>query len=436
MAAVFAAAGFDVVPFGQPAECVVFNTCTVTSKAEQKARREMRLVPVGSPGAVVVITGCYAQLEPDALAAVAPRSVVLPGSRKDRMGAVAAAVAEAFFAGCDPLDAARAAARDASAAPPAPSDPFAYTAAGPASRSRAVLKVEDGCDNACAYCRVSIARGPAASLDPAEVVARARALEAAGLPEIVLTGVNLSQYRAGGLDFPGLLATLVRETASVAYRISSYEPDRVDDAFLAAFALPRIRPHVHLAAQSGSDAVLAAMGRRYGAGDLVRAVESLRAVRIDPFVGLDLILGFPGETDVHFKETMDTLERVDPAWVHAFTFSPRPGTRAWDMKPRVPERVAAERAAAVGDLARRGKARFAARRLGTELEAVAERSGGGGAGESARGGFLTAVSADYLKLAVRGAPAGLSGAFRCRVIALGAVGNDASDLVAQYIGHL
>ncbi|PKL07731.1 MAG: tRNA (N(6)-L-threonylcarbamoyladenosine(37)-C(2))-methylthiotransferase MtaB [Spirochaetae bacterium HGW-Spirochaetae-7] len=378
----FAAAGAAVVRAGESADVVVFNTCTVTSKAEQKARREMRLALRLNPEAVALVTGCYAELEPDALAAVAPRTVVIPGSHKDALRGMAAGLVSARLAGLDLLSEARHLASLAAGKSP---DPFAFVPGDARFHSRVQLKVQDGCDKRCSYCRVCLARGHSVSLAPGEALARAAALESSGIREVVLTGVNLSQYRSGGRGFPGLLELLVGGTERLAFRVSSWEPDRVDDAFVRAFTLPRVRPHLHLSVQSGSDRVLAAMGRPYGRDAVLRAAKAARAVRDDPFIGADIILGFPGESDDDFRDTLDLLERLEPAWVHAFTFSPRPGTPAFDMKPRVPERVAVERAAIVQAIAERGRTAFASSRLGRVLEAVIEDHGEAGVLDSLRG---------------------------------------------------
>lgn len=426
-AAAFQASGAELVAFGSPADVVVFNTCTVTSKAEQKARRELRLALRLNPDALALATGCYAELDGPALEAIGPRVLALPGSQKGALGGLALALAAAVAEGFDPLDEAR---RYLAEAAGLSFDPFSWTPGDQRHRSRAALKIEDGCDNRCTYCRVCLARGKALSLAPALVVERARELAALGYPEIVLTGVNLSQYRAGGLDFPGLLKLLCDQTEGVAYRVSSYEPDTIDDSFLEAFALPRVRPFLHLALQSGSDAVLRAMGRSYRRRRALAAALEARAAKGDPFVSADLIVGFPGEGESEFQETMAALAELDPAWLHAFTFSPRPGTKAAAMSPRVPERVAAERAAAVAALARAGRRRFTERRLGAVLEAMPEIAGyEGGEGEAADtlGGAVTgaavrALSADYLRLSLSGLNVGPDArrraSFSCRVVAL------------------
>ncbi|HAE20847.1 MAG TPA: tRNA (N(6)-L-threonylcarbamoyladenosine(37)-C(2))-methylthiotransferase MtaB [Spirochaetaceae bacterium] len=428
-AAAFVSAGAVLVDFDQAADLIVFNTCTVTSKAEQKARREMRLALRRSPDAVIVVTGCYAEMDPQALEALAPRIVVVPGSRKGALVGLASALADAFAEGLDALEEAR-----RYAAADQVIDPFFFNPGDLRLRGRAALKVQDGCDNRCSYCRVCLARGGAIGLEPAEVLRRARLLAGMGYPEIVLTGVNLSQYRAGGLGFAGLLDLLCRETEGVAYRISSYEPDKVNDGFLKAFAHPRVQPFLHLAVQSGSDPVLRAMGRSYRAADALEAATAARAAKADPYIGADLILGFPGESDAHFAETMAFLRALEPAWVHGFTFSPRPGTKAYAMGGRVPERVAVERAAAVAALAHEGRQNFALRRVGKLLVAMAEYADNDeGDDELApqEGSRAHALSAEYLKLELRGLPPGRRSTFSCR--ATGPATGQWADLSAEFV---
>jgi threonylcarbamoyladenosine tRNA methylthiotransferase MtaB len=442
-AAAFVGAGAALVDFGEAADVVVFNTCTVTSKAEQKARREMRLALRRRTDAVIVVSGCYAEMEPQALAALAPRIVVLPGSRKGALVGLASALADAFAEGLDALEEARSYAAAAAGTDRRP-DPFFFNPGDLRMRGRAALKVQDGCDNRCSYCRVCLARGGSIGLEPAEVLRRARLLSGMGYPEIVLTGVNLSQYRSGGLGFSGLLGLLCRETEGVAYRISSYEPDKVDDDFLKAFAHSRVQPFLHLAVQSGSDPVLKAMGRAYRAEDVLAAASAARVAKADPFIGADLILGFPGESDDHFKQSMDFLTALEPAWVHGFTFSPRPGTKAYAMGGRVPERVAAERAAAVAALAREGRRNFALRRVGKLLVAMAEyadtdededddNAQGQRAEAPAKRAEATAhaLSAEYLKLELRGLPHERPSAFTCR--ATGPAAGAGADLSAEFV---
>lgn len=429
-------------------DLLVLNTCTVTGRAEQKARRVLRAALAAQPDAVAVITGCYAQLDAGSLERLHERALVVPGDDKDSLLGLPSWLADFWQGHGDFLEALREWRGEAALSPgrASGSDRFAFNPASFAFHSRPALKVEDGCDNRCSYCRVCLARGAARSLPLAEAVARARALEAAGRAEIVLTGVNLSQYRDGAAGFPELLTALLEGTQRAAFRISSYEPDRVNPSFLSAFARERVRPHVHLAVQSGSDSVLARMGRGYRRDGVLAAIEALRRQRADPFLAADIIAGFPGETDEDFVATLELCRSAAFAWIHAFPYSPRPGTRAASFRPRVPERVAGERVAALGELARAGRGAYVARYLGTELEAVLE----GGTADTcadeepssprsvpaARGDRLRhGTSANYLKLGIRGVPSelGPGAAIRCRLLEPGSGAEEGLDGLALYL---
>ncbi len=423
------AADTDVRPKGRPADLVIVNTCTVTGRAEQKARRIVRQVSAEQPEAAVIITGCYAQLEAEAAAALGGNTVIVSGDAKGSLLGLPLWL-EGAWAG-------RGALIDALHAWKAESlcggGRFAFEPAQFTFHSRPYLKVQDGCDNRCSYCRVCIARGPSVSLDPDLVVARARSLEKAGKAEIVLTGVNLSQYRWENLDFPGLMALLVAGTERVAFRLSSYEPDRIDDRFLEIFAHPRLRPHLHLAVQSGADPVLRAMGRRYRREDVSAAVRGLRSAKGDLFIGADIIVGFPGETEDDAAATFELAESCEFAWIHAFRFSPRPGTQAARLGHRVPERIAGERSRALTGLARRAREAYVARWLGSLVEAVIEagsRRGGGDEGAL----FPQATSANYLKLRLRALPTTVRGgdAALCRIESMFPAGS-AADASAVYL---
>jgi threonylcarbamoyladenosine tRNA methylthiotransferase MtaB len=394
----FARVGAEVLPFDADeavrADLVVVNTCTVTSKAEQKARRIVRLALASDPQAIVLITGCYAEVEAESLASLGERALVLKGALKAELLGLPALLAEPdspplFEALRSWLSGVQTTATEPKAA--AIDGRFAYNPEAFSFHSRPSLKIEDGCDNECAYCRVHIARGSAVSLPAPEVLSRARALEAAGKAEIVLAGVNLAHYRDGDTDFPGLLKLLVAGTERIAFRISSYEPDLIDSSFIEAFALGRVRPHVHLALQSGSDGVLAAMNRHYRRDAVLSSVEALKRARRDPFLAADIIAGFPGESAADAEATLDLARACGFAWIHAFRFSPRPGTKAASMPSRVPECVAQKRVEALLELGRLGRETYIARWLGEEVAAVLE-------------GDLCATSENYLKLKIQGLP--------------------------------
>ncbi|HNY16339.1 MAG TPA: tRNA (N(6)-L-threonylcarbamoyladenosine(37)-C(2))-methylthiotransferase MtaB [Treponemataceae bacterium] len=405
---------------GPDPELCVVNTCTVTGKAEQKARRLIRMLLRAYPSATVLVTGCYAEVEEPAIRSIDPRVAVFPGSRKGSLADLPrflmesttnatkapdsqdSAVAAQVRAFCLTHAAAQktepAAARAAPAAPSTPPnapeipETFKLSTDDFLFHSRASIKIQDGCDNRCAYCRIRLARGKAVSLDRDEVIARVKKIEEAGWGEVVLSGVNLSQYRSSGGDFADLLERLIAATERIAIRIGSLYPERVDEAILPALASARILPHFHLSVQSGSDRILKAMRRPYAADAVYRAAERLRSIKENPFLACDIITGFPGETDEDFAQTLKLCSEVGFAAIHAFPFSPRPGTEAWGMRPRVPERVAGERVAALTALAELNHRAYAEYWVGRTVSAVAE--------ECAPGEPVTAVTENYLSVAL------------------------------------
>jgi threonylcarbamoyladenosine tRNA methylthiotransferase MtaB len=414
VAEAFLQAGAVLVSPEEAADLFVVNTCTVTSKAEQKSRRVMRQALAHNPAAVVLATGCYAQMDPQALAQIDPRIIVLPGEEKSSLLSLATWLQD-NWQGHGPLFDAVVEWRVVGAAggklgakaiqghsfitEHKAADPFAYHPSVFAFHSRPSLKIQDGCNNRCSYCRVCLARGPSVSLPAAQVLERVKKLEEAGIAEVVLTGVNLSQYKDDSLGFAGILKFLVAGTQTIRFRISSYEPDRVDTAFLEAFALPRVQPHVHLALQSGSSSVLRRMARPYDAEKAAQAVLALRKARNDPFIAADIIAGFPGETDAEFEETLSFCRTADFAWIHAFPFSARPDTRAYDMRPKIPERIAGERVTLLSELASSGKSRYIQRWMSSEIDCVLEKGQ-----DDSMPASLESTSANYLKLLVQGLP--------------------------------
>lgn len=370
-----------IEPATRHVELCVVNTCTVTGKAEQKARRLIRLLLRRYPAAPVLVTGCYAEVEGESIASIDPRVTAFPGTRKGELVDLPAwLVSRRLVHPEEPMALALSAfyAARREVGPELPSATFRLSTDDFFFHSRASIKIQDGCDNRCSYCRIRLARGKAVSLSPDEVLSRVKRIEDSGWGEVVLAGVNLSQYRSGGGDFADLLARILRETSRIAIRVSSLYPERIDEAILPMLAHARVRPHFHLSVQSGSDRILALMRRPYAAEAVVRAAERLRSIRENPFLACDIITGFPGETDGDFAETLALCERIGFAWIHAFPFSARPGTEAWDMRPRVPERVAGERLARLGELAAKGQREYADYWIGRELPAIVE--GGKAAG--------------------------------------------------------
>ncbi len=375
--------GFTVVSAREDAEVYIVNTCTVTSRADHKARAFIRGLSRAHPQSLLIVTGCAAQLERDSLASLAGNVVVVGQSEKAILLDLPRFLEQT---------------RSPSGRPPGiGTDPFALHAGELSFHTRAFLKIQDGCDSWCAYCRVPLARGSSVSLEQGEVIRRARELEQLGCREIVITGVNISAWRSKGRGLVDLLRTLLTETKQPRLRLSSLEPEALSQDLADVLEEPRICPHFHLPVQSGSDAVLLRMKRRYRAEKVREGAALLRAAKGAPFLAADILVGFPGETEEDHAATRRLIEDVRFSALHVFPFSPRPGTAAALFKPRVPERVRDARARELGELSRRLSVEYARSWEGEEVEVLLERRLGAAAEGTAE---------NYLKVAVQGIPSG------------------------------
>ena len=337
------AKGHQVVEFSDEADAYVVNTCSVTAVSDQKSRQVIHRVQKQHPAAVVAVCGCYPQTHPED---VRKLGVDLIAGTGDREGFIT--LLEEAAAGKKNLEAIdRSFERRTFEVLPA---------GGMAARTRAMLKVEDGCVNFCTYCIIPYARGPVRSLPLAEAVAQARQLQAEGYRELVFTGIEISSWGRDLHDGSSLI-DLVEAVAAAAprlrLRLGSLEPRTVTEDFCRrASQLPNLCPHFHLSLQSGCDATLRRMNRRYDTARFRESVRLLRAYFPRPAITTDVICGFPQETEEEFSATLAFLEECRFAAMHVFPYSIRPGTRAADM-PQVPGPVKEERAARAGALAAR-----------------------------------------------------------------------------------
>ena len=359
----------------------IINTCTVTQKAEQKARRLIRLMLKKFPSALVIVTGCYAQLASKEIEAMDKRICVIGGQMKSRLSNVPSLLTAAKKEGeWNPLSFAQVIKKNISSQPQLkpgfPENSFKLSATSFLSHSRASLKIQDGCNNNCAFCAIHLARGHSVSLDVQTAIDRVRELEEKGHDEVVLTSVNIGQYRGEYkgeyYNFTELLAMLLANTKKIHFRISSLYPDVVDEKFCRVISDERIQPHFHISVQSGSSKILEAMNRPYSAQSVIEACQRLNQAKKKPFLACDIITGFPGETDEDFDQTMKLCEACDFAWVHAFPYSERPGTAAAVMKNKVPQSVSGQRAKALTDWAVAQKIKYVEAFIASEHEAVLE----------------------------------------------------------------
>lgn len=392
-----------------PFLCII-NTCTVTGKAEQKARRLIHLLLNIYPETTVLVTGCYAQLEAEFLSGIDVRVVAVQGRKKDLLMQLPQYLLNCFFntdSNCFLYEKIPFMLQDFCMQKTEEDIQYAKTSFALKtdsffSHSRSSLKIQDGCNNACSYCRIRLARGKSISLDAGEVVSRVKNLEEHGWSEVILTGVNLSQYSAlyeGRLiELPELLTVLLENTQHISFRISSLYPERVDDELCAVLAHERIRPHFHLSVQSGSDEVLSAMCRPYKAQAVYDAVYRLREVKKNPFIACDIIAGFPGETDEDFSRTFEMCSSLSFAWIHAFPFSARPGTKAYTMKNPVEQRIAGLRVRRLTALAVENKKKYAHSWIGTSVRAVMENAQSKTCGADVSCDEYTAITENYLHI--------------------------------------
>ena len=410
---------------------IVVNTCTVTSMADQKARRIIRKALKDYPASCIIVTGCYAQLEGASLSSLdAERLFVVSGEIKDCLLDLPRFLKEAGIDGekaitlkalsgiisswldslsGESLSSSVPQCQSETPFKEIPERAFRFKPENFSSHSRSFIKIQDGCDSSCTYCRVSLARGRSRSLGASDILDELISLERRGFSEAVLTGVNISQYRDLKLEatgLPALLEFILRGTSTIRLRLSSIEGDGLTEEFFRVLENPRIRPHFHLSLQSLSASILEGMGRTYTAEDVKKAIAQIRSVRRDPFLACDIIAAFPGETEKDFEETFLFCREAGFAWIHAFPFSPRPGTAAFDLGGRVNAKTAVTRVGKLSDLARKGRRDYISRWEGKEVEAIVESSKNKasscqkGPNREESSASVPAVSENYLRLLV------------------------------------
>lgn len=402
LASIYARQGFFVVPWSEKADIFIFNTCTVTSKSEQKARRVIRKARRENPYALICITGCYAQVAGDDLKSSFPYAEILPIGKK-------MALADAAWKAADLLKERKeigticrtfkTTLEEIRESGIRRKTVFLNAVEKDRLRSRPYFKIQDGCSNRCAYCRVPVARGRSKSLDTDAAVDGVRELEKNGYGEVVLTGVNISLYRSieessSVYRLPDLLEAVLTRTEKIRIRLSSIEPDALKPELLRILGHPRIRPHFHLPIQSGSERILELMNRKYTVDQLKESVYTLREIKDNPCISADVIVGFPGEIEADFEETETLIRALRLSQLHVFQFSKRPDTPAFTMKPSVPERIMKHRSRRIRKLSEELYQNYAESCVGSSLETVVEQ---GGSGTVKRG-----TTENYLRIEIRG----------------------------------
>ncbi len=394
----FIKAGYESVPWNSKADLYIINTCSVTEHADRKSRNIIRKIHRTAPEATIVVTGCYAQLKRQEVEALEGVSLVFGADEKSSLvkrtldlidGKASAGPAENEYRTM-----------------PSDSATFAAYSSGE-ERTRSFLKVQDGCDNFCAYCTVPFARGRSRSISIDTAVSEAEKIAAAGVKEIVLTGVNTGDFgRKSGESFLELLKRLNAVEGIERYRISSIEPNLLTEDIIDWIASgTKFQPHFHIPLQSGSDTVLKDVGRKYTTEFFAEKIDYIRS-KMNPkpgetypdgslkpsvFFGIDVIAGLPGETDELFQETYDFLkDRIRPAFIHIFPYSRRAGTRSAMRKDQVQDCVKTKRVEMLEGLCRSLNEEFIESQKGVKEKVLFE--------ESCTDGKMSGYTGNYIRV--------------------------------------
>ncbi len=375
MARRFTAVGHRVVSSLAEADLHVVNSCTVTHAAARDSRKIARRGGRRNPRLRTVLTGCHVAAAPEEAAALAGVDLVVPNQDKERL---VEHVHAAFPEAAPPTD---------EGPLPVPFVPLAF------GNSRALVKIEDGCDMSCAFCIIPQTRGRQRSRPSVEVVREVAGLTDGGSAEVVVTGVQISSYKDGDAGLFELVTRLLGETAVPRLRLTSIAPWEFDRRLLELFAGNRLCRHFHLSLQSGCDATLRRMRRPYDSELFAGLVAEIRSAVPGVALTTDVIVGFPGESDAEFEASLAFCGRIGFARLHAFPFSARPGTAAATMPGQLPHQVKRERMAALLEVARHGQRRFERRQIGCRTEALWERR---------RNGRWQGTTDNYLHVAAAG----------------------------------
>ena len=405
----FERGGYLRVEPSEATDVAVINSCSVTEHADKKCRNIIRKIHRRNPNAIIAVTGCYAQLKPEDIAKIEGVNIVLGNNDKGDLYRRVEELRETTNTevySCSVEEMTRF---------------FAAYSSG--DRTRSFLKVQDGCDYKCAYCTIHYARGHSRNIPIADIVAEAREIVAAGQKEIVITGINTGDFgRTTGEKFIDLLRALDEVEGVERYRISSIEPNLITDEIIELCAKSsKFVPHFHIPLQSGSTHILGLMRRRYTADRYRERIAKIREMMPDAFLGVDVIVGFPGEGEDEFMDTYRLLEEVGASFLHIFPFSERPGTPAVDMPNKVQPRISTERVQRLEALSDRLHKAFAERYLGSEREVLFESTD--------RNGLMYGYTDNYLRVSAPYDTALINNICRVRLVAFDEEGNIRSEIV-------
>ena len=360
----FEGGGYRLIPFGEPADITIINTCTVTHRADFQSRQIVRRALRANPDSLLIVTGCYAQVHPEALAKIEGVRYVLGNQEKNRLLEILPLLERGEFPRIQAGDISR-----ENLFSEMPLHSFHH-------HTRAFLKIQDGCNGACSYCIVPRARGPSRSLPLDRILSHLRSLREKGFKEVVLTGIHIGTY---GLDLnpPLTLERLLQELEAAEtpgrIRLSSVEPGDFSEPLISSLSQStKVCPHLHIPIQSGEDEILRKMNRDYDAGFLRTLITDLHRRIPGLCLGADVIAGFPGETEEKFVKTLQLIDTLPLSYLHVFPFSRRKGTPASEFSPQVREATIKERAEKLRALGKKKRQAFYQMFLGKEVSVLVE----------------------------------------------------------------
>ena len=372
--------GFIVVPFSQKADFYVLNSCSVTSNANRKGRNAVARAHSQNPDAIIIVTGCYAQLKPDEVASLPGVKYVFGVNNKAEIERI--------------IDNAENSQKVAVSTTPHNDMKTFVPAFSKGDRTRAFLKVQDGCDYFCAYCTIPYARGRSRNQSIETCVEQVKSLAQDGMKEVIISGVNIGDFgKTTGEAFCDLLKALVKVDGIERFRIGSIEPDLLTDEIIEFVASEsKMMPHFHIPLQSGCDELLKLIGRRYDTALYRHKIELVKKLIPDAFIGIDLIVGVNGETLEMFNKTVDFVNSLDISFIHQFQYSEREGTRALKFTPRVTSKQKQVRADVIKSICERKHHEFVEKNLGSKRSVLFE--------SAKKGGLMFGYTDNYIRVAV------------------------------------
>ncbi|MBL7085057.1 MAG: tRNA (N(6)-L-threonylcarbamoyladenosine(37)-C(2))-methylthiotransferase MtaB [Candidatus Omnitrophica bacterium] len=362
----------------EKADIYLINTCTVTHHADRESRRLIRKAIHSNPKSKVIVTGCYVEKDAQEILEISGRIQIIPNQQKHRI--------------LELLDSPNSKLQTSNNAfvPLMISDFWGH--------ERAFVKIQDGCNNFCAYCKVPLVRGKSRSRALKEIIAEVKRLTGQGFKEIVLTGICLGDYDYRNFDLSNVLKRLKQIGQTYRIRLSSIEPQLVSDRLIEEIgSSQKFCPHLHIPLQSGDNQILERMNRRYTQKDYLNLIAKIKKRVKDVAITTDVLVGFPGESDKNFRNTIDCLKKIEPLRTHIFSFSPRYGTRAFDFKEQIDPQIIKQRVYSLQQIAQRCSYRFRRRFLRKKLAVLIESQA------DKKTGFLCGYSQNYIRVAVEGA---------------------------------